>query len=230
MIVTGIPVNLLSLRWFSPLVMKTFFQLLSILFHPLFFAIYLLIFWLVVNPFAFGFNHWHDADKLLIYVFVLTLFMPGIIIFMMRRLDMISSISMPTNQERIGPLIVTFIAYLWVFMNSRNNPDIPDVYTFFIASTVCTLGLLFFLNVLMRVSIHGAGMGALATYFLLLNIYYIPFNFSQKWTIWNTSIIIIILAGLVGTGRLYLKKHAWNELMTGYLVGILGTLAANLIM
>lgn len=224
------PVNLFSLRSVLSPVMKSFFQILSVVFHPLFLAMYLLLFWLVINPFAFGVSNWYKADKLLIYIFVLTLFIPGLIIFMMRRLNMISSISMPTNQERIGPLMVTMITYLWVFMNSRNNPDIPDVYTFFIASTVCTLTLLFILNVLMRVSLHGAGMGALATYFLLLNIYYIPFNFSQKWTIWNTSIIIIAIAGLVGTGRLYLEKHAWNELMAGYLVGMLGTLAANLIM
>ncbi|MCB0657960.1 MAG: hypothetical protein KDC57_17565 [Saprospiraceae bacterium] len=210
--------------------MKSFFQILSFLFHPLFFAMYLLLFWLVINPFAFGVSHWYDADKLIIYIFVLTLFIPGLIIFMMYKLNMITSLQMPTNQERIGPLIVTFITYLWVFMNSRNNSDIPDVYTFFMASTVCTLGLLFFFNVLMRLSMHAAGMGSLATYFLLLNIYYIPFNFSQKWSIWNTLLVIIVMAGLVGTGRLYLNKHAWNELMAGYLVGIVGTLAANLLM
>ena len=58
----------------------------------------------------------------------------------------------------------------------------------------------------------------------------VPFVGNFELSIILMLLIIIIIAGLVGTCRMYLTKHEINDLFGGYLVGMLSPFVALQVM
>ena len=64
---------------------------------------------------------------------------PMIAILMMKALGLIKTLDMKEKQERIGPLIVSGLFYMWLYANIRNNDLIPDALSFFILGTTISI-------------------------------------------------------------------------------------------
>src|SRR5690606_6624023 len=125
-------------------------------FHPLLMLTYtaLLVFW--SNPYLF---HAQSGKSLQIYfisLFFTTFFLPAVATIMMWRVGLIQSIFMRSRQERIGPLIVTGVFYVWAFRNMISNPDIPLPVSIFTLGTCIVLGLCFLINLFSKISLHTA--------------------------------------------------------------------------
>lgn len=215
-------------------VLQGFSHILSILFHPLFIIIYVLVLYLKINPYLFPYRNSKEFDILLIIVFVVTVFMPMITIFLMRTLGLIETLQMKEKTERIGPLIVTSIAYLWTFLNIRTHDGLPIIFSAFILGALISLFIAFFINNFTKISLHAVGMGGLLmstiNIMLLSERAYSIFEFGGLFslTVHNLFLLalIIMLAGSVLSSRLYLKAHQLQDVTGGLLVGILGQLIA----
>ena len=210
--------------------MQFFYRLISIIFHPLLILSYALMFLLLINPYVFSVQDYKAKALILFSIIMLSVVFPALSIFMMRGLGLIKSLEMKDKKERIVPLIITGIFYLWLFVNIKNNTLVPLAFKIFVLGATVSLFLAFFINNFSKISLHTVGMGGLfAIVFIIrynfsyesfiidsrsLGIYEIHFNF--------IVLIIIVISGLVGTARLALKAHNIKDVYAGYMVGLVG--------
>jgi len=207
--------------------LKIFAKAISIILHPVLIVTYGLIFLIWMNPFAFGGSSFQGAmsiyDVMVIRIFMSTALLPAFGIFIMKHLGIISDFKMDDNQERIGPYIATSVFYLWIFYNTYNNPQLPDVFKIFMLAATIGLFIAFFINNFSKISIYTVALGVL----LAMGISHVFSDTNQNLIL--ALQVIFILAGLMGTARLILKTEKTSDVYGGYMAGILSYIAASFI-
>ena len=210
-------------------------NLISVLLHPLFVIGYVMLFLMWANPYLFGFSGDKAEGLVVISIVSISVLFPMISILMMKALGLISTLEMKDKNERIGPLIVTGLFYMWLYVNIRNNDSIPAALSFFVLGCTISVFLALMINSFTKISLHTIAAGGLAT-----GMMYILFHFTYghldvaipvlqtQFRMSDRLILMIIMftAGAVGASRLYLKAHKENEIYGGYVVGILSQLIA----
>jgi hypothetical protein len=217
--------------------MNIFAKVISYLFHPLFIISYVLGIIMVVNPYLFGVQDPKMMGLILISTFLLATFFPLVSISMMRALGLIKNFKLEDRQERIGPLIVTAIFYLWLFLNIKDNPGIPDAFSFFVLGAIIGLFIAFFLNNFQKISLHGVAMGGFLTGIAIIGMVFSYGSFVVKipslgsFTIDITLmyILALLVAGLVLSSRLHLQAHTKDEVYGGFFVGAISQVLAFII-
>lgn len=217
--------------------MQVLAKIISVLFHPLLVLTYMLVLFLLVNPYVFGIHSIQEpfGMQLVLRVFLSSFFIPMVAVLMLRFTGLVQSLEMPERQERIIPYIVTGIFYLWLFRNLVDNTTIPRLFSSFALGTTISLFLAFFINLFSKISAHAVGMGGILGMIVLLMGYFPDYNVIQfPWgggevLELSTNLVLIIalvLAGLVGSSRLSLNAHEPRDLYGGYFVGFVGQLIA----
>jgi len=209
-------------------------KLLSLLFHPLFVVTYLLLVLFAVNPYLFSIQDAKGQGLVLISVLFLSVLFPLVVIIMLRFLGFIESLELKDRMERIGPLIGTGLFYMWLYINIYQNPAIPRAFSLVVLGSTIGLFLAFFMNNFSKVSLHAVGMGGFVTAILLIR-----FLFSYDYFILGLGPVgtykihpdllvygSIIIAGLVGSSRLYLNAHSRDQVMGGFLIGVIAQIIA----
>jgi hypothetical protein len=194
---------------------KIIAKIISILFHPLLIpsqgtALLLYLFNLLDNP---------EAPRLMGVVVFNSFVMPAIAIAVMKGIGFINSFEMHDSRERIIPFIATMVFYIWTFLGVKSTFSLGSQFNVFIMGAVISLMVAFFTNLFHKLSIHMTGMGGLLMALILSSM-------SSVRPILPFIILVILLSGVVGSARLYLKAHTRKELFTGLLVGVFGQMAA----
>ncbi len=210
-------------------------HIISVLFHPLFVIGYVLLFLLVSQSYMFGFSNIKSQNLIIFSVVATAIMFPLISILMMKALGLISSLEMVDKKERIAPLIVTGLFYLWLYVNIRKNDLVPDAFSFFVLGSTIAVFMALFLNSFTKISLHTIGVGG-----FIAGIIFIIFKYSygyidislpgtdsilrlnDRWIV----VFILIIGGGVGTSRLALNAHKNDEIYGGYLIGMLSQLIA----
>lgn len=217
--------------------MQTVARIVSVLFHPLLILTYMLVVFMLVNPYVFGIHTIAEplGIQLILRVFLSSFFIPMVAVLMLRFTGLIASLEMSEREERIIPYVVTGIFYLWLFRNLLGNTTIPPLFTSFALGTNIALFLAFFINLFSKISIHAVGMGGIIGMVVLLMSYFpeyhtiaIPFRGDEVIEI-SSSVLLLLalfLAGLVGTSRLSLQAHAPKDLYGGYFIGFVAQMIA----
>jgi hypothetical protein len=187
------------------------------------------------NPYLFGFSGEKAQGLVIISILTISVMFPLISILMMKALGLISGLEMKDKKERIGPLIITGLFYMWLYVNVRNNDNIPGALSFFILGSTISVFLALMINSFTKISLHTIAAGG-----WVMGMVLVIFNFSYGFVDfpiplldiqWRMSdrlvlILVLILAGLVGTSRLFLRSHSEDEIYGGYIVGILSQMIA----
>jgi membrane-associated phospholipid phosphatase len=172
----------------------------------------------------------------LLVVLFTAIVIPGIAILLMYGIGLIKSLRLEERTERIGPLMVASVAYLWLFLNIRTHNAIPGLFSAFILGALISLGTAFFINNFQKISLHAVGMGGflVAIFHILITdaraYTVVPIGDSYTLTVHSIvfMITILILTGAVLSSRLYLRAHQLQDVFGGVLVGIIGQLFALL--
>lgn len=168
----------------------------------------------------------------LIISFLTLAIFPLLTVVLLRALDFIKSFQMHEKQERILPLLISCLFYIWYFVNLKDNTVYPDSLRAIALGAAITVTSCFFINNFSKISLHSAAAGAFVFGVILLFIYtntgYIALDNIINYRLSSIFVIFlsILLAGLVGTARLSLNAHKLDDLYGGYLVGIISQLAA----
>lgn len=191
-------------------------KIISILFHPLLTPTYIILLFIQLNSTYFTAL---PPKIALTIIFVNTFFFPALAIILMKKLEFIDSLEMPDKQQRIIPLIVALICFIWTYLSVKKTA-FPVPYIAFILGATISLGIAFFINVFHKLSLHMVAIsGSLIA--VMTMFYYTQQNVQYYF------LLAIVLVGLVASARLYLKAHTAKEINTGFIVGIVGqTLAA----
>lgn len=149
-------------------------------------------------------------------------------------IGLIKSLSLEERTERIGPLIVAIVAYLWLFLNIRSHNAIPGLFSAFVLGALISLIIAFFINNFQKISLHAVGMGgfmiALFNILITNGRAYTSIDISDTYTLTIHSIVfmvsLLILLGAVLSSRLYLRAHNLQDVFGGVMVGVVGQLLA----
>jgi hypothetical protein len=203
--------------------MKTLAKIISFIFHPLLFPTYCTMLILLVNPNMFGYFGERVHIAWLIIVFALTFIFPAVWILMMKKLEMIDSLSLENAQDRIIPFIATATFYLWatwMFKPSVHMKIPSNQLIFYMMLGSClSIFTAFFINIFTKVSLHTMGAGSLLGLLLTL----------IRFSTYDLRLVLvagILLAGIIGAARLLLKSHTEREVFTGYFIGFSGQFIA----
>lgn len=189
--------------------LKAIARLFSYIFHPLLLLTYLLLITMNVNPYLFGSTDftWHSLT--LIQIFFSTALLPGVAIIVMERLGIIESLGMHDKQDRIGPYIASGIFYLWIFVNVKDNGEIPLAYRTFVLAATIALFLSFFINLMQKINIHAVAAGVFLSATIVM---FSTFNY----TLINMTAVLmlaILVTGLIGTTQLILHYNYEPEIV-----------------
>lgn len=210
-------------------------HILSYIMHPLFIIVYVLCYIMLANPYIFGFSGPKAQGLVLISILTISVMFPLIAILMMKALGLISSFEMPDKKERIGPLIITGLFYMWLYVNVRNNDNIPSALSFFILGTTIAVFLALIINSFTKISLHSIAAGGFLSGMLFITFGWsygfidipIPFlGLEWRWSDRMIMVTVAILSGAIGSARLFLKAHTPDEIYGGYIVGILAQMIA----
>jgi hypothetical protein len=217
---------------------KLLAKVISYLMHPLFLIGYVLVFLMQTNRYLFSFPNDKAIGLTLITILSISIMFPLIALIMMKALGLIKSFEMEDKHDRILPLIITGLFYLWLFVNIRKNDTIPAAFTFFVLGSTIAIFLALIINNFTKISLHTIGAGGfvaaiIAIVFqwtygftdLPIPFLHIEYRLSDRLVI----MLAVMLAGIVGTSRLYLRAHKPDEVYGGYTVGILSQMIAYLI-
>lgn len=219
--------------------MKKAVQILAIvvsyLFHPLFMLFYTLFLLICLKPQLFGVLIWSEQMTLLLMILIYSAVIPGISIALMRMTGLIKSLNMENRFERIGPLIICAIFNLWLWINLKSQENIPKLFTAFVLASIICIFISFVINTGIKISLHAVGMASFCTMWILVRFYHSEdgifyFRFVKEslsgFHLHGLIALSFILAGCIGTCRLYLKAHELHEIHLGFFVGIFSTILA----
>jgi len=191
----------------------------------------------VCNPYIFSIEDPKDKVVIIALITMLTVGFPLLAIFLIRFLGLNKDLNMDSRQERIVPLIITAMFYLWLFINIKNHTYVPLLFTSFVLGATISIFISFFINNFSKISLHTVGMGGLVCILILLQV---NFNYSDfilnlgPLGMYNVHlglliIIGVLIAGSVGAARLYLTDHSMTDIYGGYFVGVFSQIISYII-
>jgi len=123
------------------------------------------------------------------------------------------SYRMEIHYERVLPLFFSAIYYYIGYYLLRNLSIYPIFKVFLIAS-VLVIVVLLLISFRWKISAHMAGIGSITGIILAI---------SFRMGVNPVFIIagLFLVAGLVGSARLYLGKHNLLQIVSGYLMGLI---------
>lgn len=208
-------------------------KIISYVFHPIFTLFYIFLALKVISPVHFLFGHNREFLAVHFLVFGMSVFFPLISVLAMRLSGLVPNFHLENSQERIGPMIATIIFYVWLFLNYRQFDKGPEIFEANILGATIALGVAFVINNFSKISLHATGVGGLVGAAIIFRFvidrwsYDIQLGGNTLALSPNTFLCgVIVLAGVVGTARLYLKAHRPQDIYGGYMVGFMAQVLA----
>jgi len=208
-------------------------NLISYVFHPIWYPFGLLLFYLSSNPIAFGLSEPFDDMILIIQTLITCTILPLVSIVLMWKINLIKTLHMDDRMERIGPYIAMLIFLLWYYLNIGLYGVAP-IFRLYILGGIITLFLMFFANLFMKVSLHAAGIAGVFINLVIAQQLFsystLIFHFQDAYYQLSFQIILIIallILFIILLSRFYLRKHNLTELLAGLVLGFFGQVVAS---
>lgn len=193
-------------------------SMVSFVFHPLLMATYAFLFVDLFYPYQFMHLGPQQKSQLMATLVTNTLVFPLVVIFLMKRLKIVSSFELRTNKERILPFIAIMLFYFWTYLVVEKL-GVGHYFTHIALGASLGIFLAFFINVFYKISIHAVGVGGFLGIALTLTMI-------STYNLLFPLLLVILIVGIVGSARLFLGAHTPREVITGYMVGLLGQMVA----
>jgi hypothetical protein len=190
---------------------ERFAKLLTIIFHPLFIPFYMLMILLNVNV-LFAILMPVKAKLILSgLVFLTTIFLPLLIVFLLYRLKLIKSFYLESREERIYPLLTLAIFYYLTYYILKSFP-ISFIFSYYMLGSTFLTILALIISFYRKISLHMIGIGGMLGLLLGLSI---DLGLDMTWFI----VAAIILGGFLGFARIQSNSHKPSDIYSGFLVG-----------
>ncbi len=192
---------------------KSFANFVSILFHPLFVPLYVLLVLLFSNAYFAVILTLYFKVFLLTFTLLAGVFLPLLSAALFKKFGMISSLRMPNRKERVLPFLITSIYYIIAYSSLQKIESLPDTYSLLFLATSFILLCVAAITYFWKISIHLMSLGSMVGLLLALGLNY-PFFLLP-------FLVTILIAGLTASARLTLNAHTPAQLYIGFLFGFL---------
>ena len=198
--------------------MRLFSNILSTLFHPLLMVTYGITFalmgtFLALYPLRMKLLIWGSA-------FLSTAVLPGLFIYLLTRTGAASDLELTKRKERALPylIVISSVALCLYFLYRMMMP----FWLIAILMGICVALLIALcINFFWKISAHMIGIGGLLGGLMgvarihLINPYLL-------------FIAVLLIAGLLGTSRIFLKRHTPMQVYAGFSLGFMCTFVASM--
>ena len=155
---------------------------------------------------------WEAKLYILILVATFTILLPTTLIRLFRRWRGWSVADISLRERRIVPYIIAIICYLLCYHIITSN-HIPYTIGSVVMASLMIQVVCAIINLWWKISTHSAAIGGVTG---ALVAFAMIFNFNPVWWI----CLLLLLAGMVGTSRIILRQHTLEQVVAGYLIGI----------
>lgn len=193
--------------------MKSIAHLISSVFQPLLMPIYGVMLLFVYT--YFGTVYPHRFGVILLPVTLFSFVVPALIIFVLYRLNVISDISLKVRKERFLPYLFTLLSYA-VMIFYYHKMGMPRWFLMQISAPVFIMVVAIFITLVWKISAHMFGIGGLVGGALAVSY------FVERSNPYHMFMGLFIIAGLVGTSRLILRRHTLAQVVAGFWLGFSG--------
>jgi len=187
-------------------------KIISVILHPMFTLTWAMLLMLNLDAYFVLLLPERLRWTIILLVFINTALIPALLIWLMARQKVISSLTMPLRQERTWPYLIFGVFYASTYFILRNL-GLPEVYYMFIAGALASILIATVVNLWWKISIHMIGVGGLTGGFLAL----------MYQTLINEPVLIMLLfllSGITGFARLQTNTHSPAQVYVGYLTGV----------
>ena len=203
----------------QPAWIRVIANIISYVFHPLFFPVYIAYFIYTVRAYEFaGLDPRRKMLTLLLIAISCTL-MPLVSVLLLRALNFIDSIYLKTQKDRIIPYIISLTFYFAVWIYFKKNHFETDLVRMALGIFNASVAG-FLLNIVMKVSMHAIAVGVMTTFVSIL-------TFTETVNLSLYLSVALLISGLVCTARLIVSDHRPKEIYIGFIAGVLSQLAAQ---
>ncbi len=192
--------------------MRVLSHSLSYLFHPILIPLYSVVYLMATNPFRYHDLTTNVGGYVAIYLLMYTVVLPMIAMLFMRRLGLVKSMQLHERGERLLPLMIMTFFFFSAYLAINKSEFHPDIAKVLLAASIAIILAYVVTAFSKKISLHTIGMGALVAVVM----------YSSTFAVYSMYVIlfaIIVIAGLVGTARLYLNAHTPREVYQGYFLG-----------
>ncbi|MDO5664821.1 MAG: phosphatase PAP2 family protein [Bacteroidia bacterium] len=190
--------------------MNQFARIISSVFQPLLMPIYSILLLFVYTHFKLLFvnQFWTIITPVILFSFII----PGILIYAVYKLKLISDLSLKIRKERFIPYSIVLVSYLiMIFYYYRIG--MPNWFFMLTASSIAVILIAIFITIWWKISAHMFGVGGLVGG--VMSVSY----FVERANPFYLFIALFLIAGLVGTSRLLLRRHTFGQVIAGFLLG-----------
>lgn len=149
---------------------------------------------------------------LLLMFYLFTVFLPTALIRFYRRYQGWTLIELGSRERRAIPYVISIFSYLlcYYIMAATHVPHFMG--SILIAALVIQVACAI-INLFIKISTHTAAIGGVTGALLAFSVI---FSFNPVWWL----CIVLLLAGMVGTSRMFLRQHSLRQVVLGYLAGV----------
>lgn len=196
---------------FKSATLKKILPFFSYFLHPIFIPLLGTAFYILFSQ-----NYYAKEQYLLLsfQVIIITFFLPLSFFHLLKTFGKVDTIMLSDASQRKIPLLMQIVLTIILITKSVTIDRFPELFFFFlggIGSTVIAFALLY---AKIKASIHMIAMSALSFFVIGMSIHS-ELNFIY------TIATLFLITGVVATSRLAMKAHSMEELLIGYIAGML---------
>lgn len=192
--------------------MKAIAHVISTIFQPLLMPIYGVMLIFVYT--YFGMIYLPQFWQILLPAALFSFAIPAMLIYMLYRMKMISDLSLKIRRERFYPYLITLISYSAMILY-YHRMGMPTWFLTIMAASVVIMVIAILITLTWKISAHMFGVGGLIGGAMAVSY------FVERSNPYYMFMGLFIIAGLVGTSRLILRRHTLHQVIAGFLLGFM---------
>lgn len=145
--------------------------------------------------------------------YAFTILLPSMLIHAYRKYHGWSPFHLNNREKRMVPYIISILTYL-AYYNIMRWMHMPHFMSAIIVAALFVQVFCALFNVRMKISTHTAAIGGVTGSVMAFSFI---LSFNALWWL----IILIIIAGMVGTARMMLRVHTLSEIVLGFITGLI---------
>lgn len=181
------------------------------LFHPIFLPFYVVLLAFGLQPIDLLFITPLVQIYVLLQVLIIGTLLPMGAVFVFVRLGKLQTVMAEKREERNLPYLVQALCLASLIFSFRNNA-LPAILTDLMVGALVAVLSAWFINRRWKISAHSVGMGGLIGFLW-------AFHARTEVPLLLPLAIAVVLAGAVGSARLFLQAHQPAQVYAGFLLG-----------
>ncbi|MBY0486825.1 MAG: hypothetical protein K2P85_06535 [Flavobacteriaceae bacterium] len=191
--------------------MKKVLPFFSYLFHPIFIPVLGTVFYILYSD---GYYAKEQYYLLMFQVIIITFFLPLSFFYLLRTFGKVDTIMLSDASQRKIPLLMQIALTIILISKSVTIDRFPELYFFFLGAICSTVIAFTLIYAKIKASIHMIALSALSFFVIGMSVHH-------ELNIIYSIATLFLATGIVASSRLFMKAHTMEELIIGYVAGML---------